>query len=96
LVTWGLLDHFLKHMAGMVVAEGKERFVRRHNSDGAIEYMLEPADLVQIRQGAGTTNPCWVPPPGWKPGNAVSKCACCDHCKGITSQLEAEIKLLRR
>jgi hypothetical protein len=92
----GLLDHLLKHMAGMVVADGKKRFVRRYNSDGTIEYWLEPADLVQVRQGAGITDPCWVPPPGWKPGNADSKCTCRDHFKGITSQLEAEIKLLRR
>ncbi|BBG97342.1 hypothetical protein Prudu_006437 [Prunus dulcis] len=37
----GLLDHLLKHMAGKVVPGGAERFRRRHNADGAMEYWLE-------------------------------------------------------
>lgn len=92
----GLLDHLLKHMVGMVVADGKERFLRRHNSDGAIEYWLEPVDLTQMRRKAGSNDPCWVPPPGWKSGNAGSKCTCHGHCKKIASQLEAEVNVLRR
>ncbi|XP_078168424.1 protein AMEIOTIC 1-like [Carex rostrata] len=92
----GLLDHLLKHTVGMVVADGTERLVRRHNSEGAIEYWLEPADLVQIRRRAGITDPYWVPPhSGWKPGNIDSICTCHGHCKKIASQLRAENNLLR-
>ncbi|KAJ1687794.1 hypothetical protein LUZ63_019184 [Rhynchospora breviuscula] len=47
----GLLDHLLIHMVGVVVADGKKRFARQHNSQGKIEYWLEPAD-----QGARITN----------------------------------------
>lgn len=75
----GLLDHLLKHTVGMVVADGTERLVRRHNSEGAIEYWLEPA--IEY----------WVPPhSGWKPGNIDSKCTCHGHCEKIVSQLRAE------
>ncbi|THU65051.1 hypothetical protein C4D60_Mb01t33060 [Musa balbisiana] len=55
----GLLDHLLKHMAGKVVTNGTERFRRRHNSEGAMEYWLEPADLVEVRQKAGVADPYW-------------------------------------
>lgn len=93
----GLLDHLLKHTVGMVVADGTERLVRRHNSEGAIEYWLEPADLVQIHCRAGITDPYWVPAhSGWKPGNIDSICTCHDHCEKIVSQLRAENNLLRR
>lgn len=37
----GLLDHLLRHMAGQVFPDGKERLVRRHNSEGAIQYWLD-------------------------------------------------------
>ncbi|CAA6665770.1 unnamed protein product [Spirodela intermedia] len=49
----GLLDHLLKHMAGKVVSEGKERFRRRHNPEGAMEYWLEAAELQELRRTAG-------------------------------------------
>ncbi|XP_050386172.1 protein DYAD-like [Argentina anserina] len=65
----GLLDHLLKHMAGRVAPGGAERFRRRHNSDGAMEYWLENADLVKIRKEAGVQDPYWTPPQGWKPGD---------------------------
>ncbi|XP_044468578.1 protein DYAD-like [Mangifera indica] len=65
----GLLDHLLKHMAGKVAPGGKERFRRRHNADGAMEYWLESADLVNIRKEAGVDDPYWTPPPGWSPGD---------------------------
>ncbi|CAL9780522.1 unnamed protein product, partial [Musa acuminata subsp. burmannicoides] len=55
----GLLDHLLKHMAGKVVTNGTERFRRRHNSEGAMEYWLEPADFVEVRQKAGVADPYW-------------------------------------
>ncbi|KAK3033263.1 hypothetical protein RJ639_033143 [Escallonia herrerae] len=69
----GLLDHLLKHMAGKVAPGGKERFRRRHNAEGAMEYWLESADLVNIRKEAGVQDPYWTPPPGWKPGDCISK-----------------------
>uniref|UniRef100_A0A804HXH4 PTC1-like winged helix-turn-helix domain-containing protein n=1 Tax=Musa acuminata subsp. malaccensis TaxID=214687 RepID=A0A804HXH4_MUSAM len=87
----GLLDHLLKHMAGKVVTNGTERFRRRHNSEGAMEYWLEPADFVEVRQKAGVADPYWVPPPGWKPGDAP---AC--PCDGEIRQLREELSLLKR
>ena len=33
----GLLDHLLKHMTNTVISNG-QRFRRRHNSEGAMEY----------------------------------------------------------
>ncbi|CAM0875685.1 unnamed protein product [Alopecurus aequalis] len=71
----GLLDHLLKHMAGRVPDGSTERFRRRHNADGAMEYWLEPADLAEVRREAGVSDPYWVPPPGWKPGDDVSPAA---------------------
>ncbi|XP_073227049.1 protein DYAD isoform X2 [Cicer arietinum] len=68
----GLLDHLLKHMAGKVAPGGDERFRRRHNAEGAMEYWLESADLVDIRKEAGVQDPYWTPPPGWKPGDSIS------------------------
>jgi hypothetical protein len=68
----GLLDHLLKHMAGRVPDGCTQRFRRRHNADGAMEYWLEPAELADIREEAGVSDPYWVPPPGWKPGDDVS------------------------
>ncbi|GKV17548.1 hypothetical protein SLEP1_g28038 [Rubroshorea leprosula] len=65
----GLLDHLLKHMAGKVAPGGEERFRRRHNADGAMEYWLEKADLLNIRKEAGVQDPYWIPPPGWKLGD---------------------------
>ncbi|XP_042414728.1 protein AMEIOTIC 1-like [Zingiber officinale] len=91
----GLLDHLLKHMAGKVVTNGAERFRRRHNSEGAMEYWLEPADLVDVRKMAGVSDTYWVPPPGWKPGDAMSDCPCGGDCKSKT-QLKEEIATLKR
>ncbi|OMO94855.1 hypothetical protein CCACVL1_05754 [Corchorus capsularis] len=65
----GLLDHLLKHMAGKLGPGGEERFMRRHNSDGAMEYWLESAGLMEIRKEAGVEDPYWTPPPGWKLGD---------------------------
>ncbi|KAK6155926.1 hypothetical protein DH2020_010174 [Rehmannia glutinosa] len=73
----GLLDHLLKHMAGKLAPGGEERFRRRHNPDGAMEYWLESADLVNIRRDAGVTDPYWVPPPGWKPGDSPTQDPVC-------------------
>lgn len=73
----GLLDHLLKHMAGKLAPGGQERFRRRHNPDGAMEYWLESADLVNLRKDAGVTDPYWVPPPGWKPGDSPTQDPTC-------------------
>ncbi|KAL8539537.1 hypothetical protein ACS0TY_001227 [Phlomoides rotata] len=81
----GLLDHLLKHMAGKIAPGGEERFRRRHNPDGAMEYWLESADLVSIRKEAGVTDAYWVPPPGWKPGDSPTQDPICAR----------ELKLLR-
>ncbi|PIA50279.1 hypothetical protein AQUCO_01300785v1 [Aquilegia coerulea] len=67
----GLLDHLLKHMAGKIAPNGEDRFRRRHNADGAMEYWLESADLVNVRKEAGVNDPFWTPPPGWKPGDSL-------------------------
>lgn len=89
----GLLDHLLKHMAGKVIVEGTEKLVRRHNSEGAIEYWLEPAELAQIRTEAGIADPYWTPPSGWKPGDSISNYTGDGQ---VTSQLRDEIILLKR
>ncbi|KAI5069586.1 hypothetical protein GOP47_0015887 [Adiantum capillus-veneris] len=65
----GLLDHLLKHMTDTVINNG-ERFRRRHNSEGAMEYWLEDARLQEMRKQAGV-DPYWIPPPGWKFGDAI-------------------------
>lgn len=59
----GLLDHLLKHIDGKVV--GTERFRRCFSPNGVMEYWLESADLVKIRQEAGWQDPFWVPPNRW-------------------------------
>ncbi|GAB4854615.1 hypothetical protein Ancab_023197 [Ancistrocladus abbreviatus] len=81
----GLLDHLLKHMAGKLAPGGKERFRRRHNPEGAMEYWLENAELMNLRKEAGIDDPYWTPPPGWKPGDSPTKETSCAR----------EIKLLK-
>ncbi|KAL5744242.1 hypothetical protein ACOSQ2_027358 [Xanthoceras sorbifolium] len=89
----GLLDHLLKHMAGKVAPGGQERFRRRHNADGAMEYWLESADLVNIRKEAGVQDPYWTPPPGWSPGdNPTQDPVCARELK----QLKEEIAKMSR
>ncbi|PIN07034.1 hypothetical protein CDL12_20403 [Handroanthus impetiginosus] len=91
----GLLDHLLKHMAGKLAPGGEERFRRRHNPDGAMEYWLESADLVNIRRDAGVTDPYWVPPPGWKPGDSPTQDPICARelklLKDDISQIKREL-----
>ncbi|XP_031280233.1 protein DYAD-like [Pistacia vera] len=78
----GLLDHLLKHVAGKVAPGGQERFRRRHNADGAMEYWLERADLVTIRKEAGVEDPYWIPPPGWSLGdNPIQDPVCATEFK---------------
>ncbi|RXI08612.1 hypothetical protein DVH24_022756 [Malus domestica] len=89
----GLLDHLLKHMAGKVAPGGTERFRRRHNADGAMEYWLESADLVHIRKEAGVQDPYWTPPPGWKPGDSPTQDPTCAR---EIKELREEIDKIRR
>lgn len=84
----GLLDHLLKHMAGKVAPGGADRFRRRHNADGAMEYWLESADLVEIRKEAGVQDPYWTPPQGWKPGdNPTQDPTCATMFKGLWDEI---------
>ncbi|CAK7328563.1 unnamed protein product [Dovyalis caffra] len=66
----GLLDHLLKHIDGKVAPGGTERFRRCYNTQGIMEYWLESADLVKIKQEAGVPDPNYVPPSWWRPGSA--------------------------
>ncbi|KAJ1294367.1 hypothetical protein BS78_01G141000 [Paspalum vaginatum] len=92
----GLLDHLLKHMAGRVPEGSDHRFRRRHNADGAMEYWLEPADLAEVRRQAGVSDPYWVPPPGWKPGDDVSPVAGDLLVKRQVEELTEEVNVLKR
>ncbi|CAN0902326.1 Protein DYAD [Linum grandiflorum] len=89
----GLLDHLLKHMAGKVAHGGEERFRRRHNAEGSMEYWLEKANLMDIRKEAGVADPYWIPPPGWKPGDNPSQNPV---CAAQIKQLKEELEKLRR
>ncbi|KAG8638516.1 hypothetical protein MANES_14G037800v8 [Manihot esculenta] len=89
----GLLDHLLKHMAGKVAPGGEERFRRRHNAEGAMEYWLEKADLVDIRREAGVQDPYWTPPPGWKTGDNPTQDPLCAR---EIRNLKEEIAKLKR
>ncbi|XP_044984591.1 protein AMEIOTIC 1 homolog isoform X1 [Hordeum vulgare subsp. vulgare] len=92
----GLLDHLLKHMAGRVPDGSTDRFRRRHNADGAMEYWLEPAELAEVRRQAGVSDPYWVPPPGWKPGDDVSTGAGDLLVKRQTEELAEELNDVKR
>ncbi|OEL34859.1 Protein DYAD [Dichanthelium oligosanthes] len=92
----GLLDHLLKHMAGRVPEGSAHRFRRRHNADGAMEYWLEPAELAEVRRQAGVSDPYWVPPPGWKPGDDVSLVAGDVLVKRQVEELTEEINGVKR
>ncbi|KAL5061834.1 hypothetical protein RYX36_023571 [Vicia faba] len=89
----GLLDHLLKHMAGKVAPGGVERFRRRHNAEGSMEYWLESANLIDIRKEMGVQDPYWTPPPGWKPGDSMSP----DHVtRNELREIREEIIKLKR
>ncbi|PRQ49281.1 hypothetical protein RchiOBHm_Chr2g0120161 [Rosa chinensis] len=89
----GLIDHLLKHMAGKVAPGGVDRFRRRHNADGAMEYWLESADLVEIRKEAGVEDPYWTPPQGWKPGDDPTQDP---TCAAMFKELWDEIANLKK
>ncbi|CAK9216964.1 unnamed protein product [Sphagnum troendelagicum] len=90
----GLLDHLLKHMTDTVVSTG-ERFRRRHNAEGAMEYWLEDASLMELRKAAGVEDPSWLPPTGWKPGDTLPGRPW-DFCWGMTACEAAEMKQLKQ
>ncbi|CAN6310015.1 unnamed protein product [Urochloa humidicola] len=92
----GLLDHLLKHMAGRVPEGSAHRFRRRHNADGAMEYWLEPAEIAEVRRQAGVSDPYWVPPPGWKPGDDVSLVAGDLLVKRQVEELTEEVNGVKR
>jgi hypothetical protein len=83
-------------MAGRVPDGSTERFRRRHNADGAMEYWLEPADLAEVRREAGVSDPYWVPPPGWKPGDDVSPVAGDLLVKRQVEELAEELNDVKR
>lgn len=89
----GLLDHLLKHMQGKVAPGGLDRFMRKHNADGAIEYWLESSDLVHLRKEAGVDDPFWTPPPGWKLGDSPTQDPI---CAGQFRDIRAELVFLKR
>uniref|UniRef100_A0A0D2ZQ78 PTC1-like winged helix-turn-helix domain-containing protein n=1 Tax=Brassica oleracea var. oleracea TaxID=109376 RepID=A0A0D2ZQ78_BRAOL len=89
----GLLDHLLKHMAGKVAPGGQDRFMRKHNADGAMEYWLESSDLVHIRKEAGVDDPFWTPPPGWKLGDSPTQDPI---CAGEIRDIRGELAILKR
>ncbi|XP_059669338.1 protein DYAD-like [Cornus florida] len=91
----GLLDHLLKHIAGKVAPGGADRFRRRHNPEGTMEYWLESAELSNIRKEAGVEDPFWYPPPGWKPGDCPTQDPICarelKQLKEQTSKVERKM-----
>ncbi|XP_071728981.1 protein DYAD-like [Rutidosis leptorrhynchoides] len=89
----GLLDHLLKHVANKVAPGGKLRYRRSHNPDGAMEYWLEDADLEKIRKDAGVSDPFWIPPLGWKPGDSPTQDP--NMAKEI-NHLKEEISFIKR
>ncbi|KAJ0267329.1 Protein DYAD [Hirschfeldia incana] len=89
----GLLDHLLKHMQGKVAPGGQDRFMRKHNADGAMEYWLESSDLVHLRKEAGVDDPFWTPPPGWKLGDSPTQDPI---CAGEIRDIRAELAILKR
>ncbi|CAN7039477.1 unnamed protein product [Brassica rapa subsp. trilocularis] len=89
----GLLDHLLKHMAGKVAPGGQDRFRRKHNADGAMEYWLESSDLVNLRKEAGVEDPYWTPPLGWKIGDSPTQDPV---CAGEIRDIREELASLKR
>ncbi|KAL0734369.1 hypothetical protein Bca4012_010579 [Brassica carinata] len=89
----GLLDHLLKHMEGKVAPGGQDRFMRKHNADGAMVYWLESSDLVHLREEAGVADPFWTPPPGWKLGDSPTQDPI---CAGEIRDIRGELAILKR
>ncbi|KAK1387810.1 hypothetical protein POM88_015988 [Heracleum sosnowskyi] len=88
----GLLDHLLKHVPCKLTPGGAERFQRRHNADGALEYWLESAELISIRKEAGVQDPYWTPPPGWSLGDWPSQEPICARDLRLLKEENVKIK----
>lgn len=90
----GLLDHLLKQIDGKVAPGGAERFRRWFNAKGIMEYWLENADLVNIRQEAGVHDPYWVP----QSSTSVHKCGNFEdpESTGELRLLRAEMAKMKR
>ncbi|KAJ8555161.1 hypothetical protein K7X08_012657 [Anisodus acutangulus] len=67
------IDEVLEELNGEVSPKGTRRLRRRCNAEGVMEYWLEDAYLVDIRNEAGVNDPYWVPPSGWKPGDCPNQ-----------------------
>lgn len=60
----------------------------RHNADGAMEYWLESADLINIRKKAGVQDPYWTPLLGWKLGdNPTQDPVCARELKALREEM---------
>ncbi|XP_027922193.1 protein DYAD-like isoform X2 [Vigna unguiculata] len=65
----GLLDHLLKHIDGRLAPGGTERFRRRFNTKGIMEYWSESANLDEIRQETGMQDPYRIQPSKLRAGS---------------------------
>ncbi|XP_022640104.1 protein DYAD isoform X3 [Vigna radiata var. radiata] len=65
----GLLDHLLKHIDGRLAPGGTERFRRRFNTKGIMEYWSESANLDEIHQETGMQNPYQIQPSKLRAGS---------------------------
>lgn len=90
----GLLDHLLKHMTDTVVSSG-ERFRRKFNPLGNMEYWLEDEALMEIRKDAGIDDPWWIPPPGWKVGDRAPASGEYVYSQGMSPKEAADMKRLQ-
>ncbi|XP_044470409.1 protein DYAD-like isoform X2 [Mangifera indica] len=86
----GLLDHLLKHIDGKVAPGGAERFRRCYNTEGVMEYWLENANLVKIKQEAGVADPKYVSPSSrWKcSGGSFQESVCAEELKMLKAEME--------
>ncbi|XP_052727329.1 protein DYAD isoform X3 [Vigna angularis] len=65
----GLLDHLLKHIDGRLAPGGTERFRRRFNTKGIMEYWSESANLDEIQQETGMQDPYQIQPSKLRAGS---------------------------
>nr|XP_007159925.1 hypothetical protein PHAVU_002G279200g [Phaseolus vulgaris]XP_007159926.1 hypothetical protein PHAVU_002G279200g [Phaseolus vulgaris]XP_007159927.1 hypothetical protein PHAVU_002G279200g [Phaseolus vulgaris]ESW31919.1 hypothetical protein PHAVU_002G279200g [Phaseolus vulgaris]ESW31920.1 hypothetical protein PHAVU_002G279200g [Phaseolus vulgaris]ESW31921.1 hypothetical protein PHAVU_002G279200g [Phaseolus vulgaris] len=65
----GLLDHLLKHIDGRLAHGGTERFRRRFNTKGIMEYWCESANLDEIRQETRMQDSYRIPPSTLRAGS---------------------------
>ncbi|XP_048602576.1 protein DYAD-like isoform X2 [Brassica napus] len=94
----GLLDHLLRHIDGNVTPGGADRFRRCYNTEGAMQYWLESADLLKVKCESGVPDPNWVPPPWWKLQGVIKlepgDCEPSFNLKEAIDQMKSDIKNL--